>query len=97
MNKSQSKKGAFISFLLQTLGQCCPRIADNSVSFTARQYCLLCGKWIYNQSQLLQDATSGPVAKLGAFIRAHPENLVPNDNNVEDKIYYQNFAYIRVK
>ena len=34
--------------------------------------------------------------KLGAFIRKHPENLV-SDDNVEDKIYYQHLAYIKVK
>ena len=34
--------------------------------------------------------------KLGAFIRKHPENLV-SDDKVEDKIYYQHLAYIKVK
>ena len=40
-NISQIEKETFISIIKQTLGQYCPRNADNSVSFTARQYCPL--------------------------------------------------------
>ncbi len=45
----------------------------------------------------LKGATSGPLAKLGAFLRAHPENLLPNDENIEDKVYHNRLAFIAVK
>ena len=41
---------------------------------------------------MIQAATSGSLAKLGHFLRAHPENLLPNDNQIEDKVYYQHLA-----
>ena len=51
----------------------------------------------YNLSQYLQDATKGPMAKLGSFIREHPEYLVENEDNIGEKIFQQNLAYVKVK
>ncbi len=41
-------------------------------------------------------ATSGPLAKLGASIRAHPENLLMNEDNIEDKVNYNRLAFVAV-
>ena len=41
------------------------------------------------EMQIPQDATSGPLATLGAFIRAHPKHILKNNNNIEDKVCYQ--------
>ena len=40
-----------------------------------------------------QTATSGPMAKLGDFLRAHHENLFLNDDNIGDKVSNQLIAY----
>ena len=37
------------------------------------------------------------MAKLGAFIREYPEYLVANEDNIEDKFYHNNLAYVKVK
>ena len=37
--------------------------------------------------------TSGPMAKLGDFLRVHPENLFPNDDNIADKVTKKHIAY----
>ena len=37
------------------------------------------------------------MAKLGLFIREHPEYLVANEDNIEEKIYHNNLAYVKVK
>ena len=37
------------------------------------------------------------MAKLGYFIREHPEYLVANEDNIGEKIYHQNLAYVKVK
>ena len=47
--------------------------------------------------QLSQAATSGPLEKLGDFLRAHPENVLPNNDHIEDKVFYQHLASPRVK
>ena len=36
------------------------------------------------------------MAKLGNFIREHPEYLVANEDNIGEKIYLQNLAYVTV-
>ena len=45
---------------------------------------------------IFKDATKGPMAKLGNFIREHPEYLVANEDNIGEKIYLQNLAYVTV-
>ena len=37
------------------------------------------------------------MAKLGSFIREHPEYLVENEDNIGEKIFQQNLAYVKVK
>ena len=44
----------------------------------------------------MQAATSGPLTKLAASLRDHPENHWLNANNIEDKVYYQRVAHPRV-
>ena len=44
-----------------------------------------------------QTAISGPLAKLGAFLRAHPENLYLDEVNIGDKVFNQHLAYPSVK
>jgi hypothetical protein len=40
-----------------------------------------------------QAATSGSFAKLGASLRAHPENLLETLDNIEDIVFYQRKAF----
>ena len=37
------------------------------------------------------------MAKLGSFIREHPEYLVANEDNIGEKIYQNKLAYVKVK
>ena len=52
---------------------------------------------LMTSSLLLQDATSGPLAKLGDFLRAHPENILLNNDRLEEKVYSQRLASPHVK
>jgi hypothetical protein len=40
-----------------------------------------------------QEVTSGVLAKLGAQLKAHPENQLPSLEQVEDVVYYQRKAF----
>lgn len=44
-----------------------------------------------------QAATTGSFAKLGASLRAHPENLLSILENIEDIVFHQRkaFSYVR--
>jgi hypothetical protein len=42
------------------------------------------------------EATSGVRAKLGAHLKAHPENQLPSLEHVEDVVYYQRKAFPHV-
>ncbi|XP_046651122.1 glutamate receptor 1-like [Daphnia pulicaria] len=42
---------------------------------------------------ILFEATSGVLAKLGAHLKAHPENQLPSLEHVEDVVYYQRKAF----
>lgn len=43
-----------------------------------------------------QEATTGALAKLGAHLRAHPENQLPSLEHVEDIVYNQRKAFPHV-
>jgi hypothetical protein len=43
-----------------------------------------------------QAATSGPLAKIGAQLRAHPQNRLTSLENIEDKVFYQMIAFAHV-
>ncbi len=44
-----------------------------------------------------QGATSGPFVKLGASLRAHPENMLKDLNNAGDKVFNKRLALSLVK
>jgi hypothetical protein len=47
--------------------------------------------------RLQQAATSGPLAKIGDQLRAHPEDrLMTTLENIEDKAFYQGKAFAHV-
>ena len=43
-----------------------------------------------------QTATSGIMAKFGDFLRVHPENIFPNEDNIADKVPKMHIAYSTV-